>query len=163
MTGTYNFTFTYPDQKYTWTTAQGGSAAYANVTFLGTSATATLTVQQDPVQSTSESPLPTEYWTRPIYGEDYNWYTIGSNWLSSAYLGTFQQSGMNLWQQGGTGPESSHIVWTTPLEDGGVVGGINTGITGATYYSETHHYQLNTGPDQSSEKTLTGTQSDHIG
>lgn len=135
MTGTYNFNFTYPDQKYTWTTAQGGSAAYANVTFLGTSATATLTVQQDSVQSTSDSPLPTEYWTRPIYGEDYNWYVIGSHWLSSAYLGTFQQSGMNLWQQGGTGPESSHIAWTTPLEDGGVAGGINTGIAGATYYS----------------------------
>ncbi len=65
--GTYTFTFNYPDQKYTWTTAQGGSAAYANVTFLGTSATATLTVQQDPVAATADSPLPTEYWTRPIY------------------------------------------------------------------------------------------------
>jgi hypothetical protein len=135
MTGQYNFTFNYPDQKYTWTTAQGGSAAYANVTFLGTSATATLTVQQETVANTPDSPLPTEYWTRPIFGEDYNWYTLGSHWLYGNYLGTFQQSGMNLWQQGGEGPDSSHIVWTTPLEDGGVVGGINTGITGATYYS----------------------------
>jgi outer membrane protein assembly factor BamB len=42
---------------------------------------------------------------------------------------------MNLWQTGGTGPDSSHIVWTAPFEDGGVVGGINTGITGATFYS----------------------------
>ena len=42
---------------------------------------------------------------------------------------------MNLWQQGGTGPDSSHIVWTAPFEDGGVVGGINTGINGATFYS----------------------------
>jgi hypothetical protein len=133
--GTYTFTFNYPDQKYTWTTAQGGSAAYANVTFLGTSATATLTVQQDPVVATGDSPLPTEYWTRPIYGEDSNWYVVGSHWLGSAYLGSFQQSGYSVWQTGGTGPESSHIVWTTPLEDGGVVGGINTGITGATFYS----------------------------
>jgi hypothetical protein len=135
--GTYIFTFTYPDQKYTWTTAQGGSASYANVTFIGTTATATLTVQQDPVAATGGSPLPTEYWTRPIFGEDSNWYTIGSHWLgsTSAYLGTFQQSGYSVWQTGGTGPESSHIVWTTPLEDGGVVGGINTGITGATFYS----------------------------
>ena len=29
----------------------------------------------------------------------------------------------------------SHIVWTAPFEDGGVVGGINTGIDGATFYS----------------------------
>jgi hypothetical protein len=142
--GTYSFTFTYPDQKYTWTTAQGGSAAYANVTFLGTSATATLTVQQDPVASTADSPLPSEYWTRPIYGEDSNWYVVGSHWLGNTasgyapganHFGTFQQSGMSLWQQSGTGPDSSHIVWTAPFEDGGVVGGINTGITGATFYS----------------------------
>jgi hypothetical protein len=135
MVGQYNFTFNYPDQVYTWTTAQGGSAAWANVTFLATSATATLTVQEDPVSRTADSPLPTEYWTRPIYGEDSNWFVVGSHWLSSAYLGAFQQGGLNLWQQGGTGPESSHIVWTAPLEDGGVVGGINTGIDGATYYS----------------------------
>jgi hypothetical protein len=42
---------------------------------------------------------------------------------------------MSLWQQSGTGPDSPHIVWTAPLEDGGVVGGINTGIDGATFYS----------------------------
>jgi hypothetical protein len=142
--GTYTVFFNYPSQKYTWSTAQGGSAAWANVTFLGCNSTATLTVQQDPVAYTQDSPLPTEYWTRPIFGEDSNWWTIGSQWLgsgssytaaSSNYLGDFQQGGMNLWQQGGTGPESSHIVWTTPFEDGGVVGGINTGINGATFYS----------------------------
>ena len=133
--GTYNFTFTYPDQKYTWTTAQGGSAAYANVTFLSASAKATLTVQQEPVSATGDSPLPTEYWTRPIYGEDFNWYTMGSQWLAGNFLGTFQQGGQSLWQQSGTGPESSHIMWTAPLEQGGVVGGLNTGIIGATFYS----------------------------
>ncbi len=142
--GTYTVFFNYPSQKYTWTTAQGGSAAWANVTFLGCNATATLTVQQDPVPYTPDSPLPTEYWTRPIFGEDSNWWTIGSQWLgsgssytaaSSNYLGSFQQGGMNLWQKGGVGPESPHIVWTAPIEDGGVVGGINTGINGATFYS----------------------------
>jgi outer membrane protein assembly factor BamB len=144
MTGTYTFKFTYPDQKYTWNSSQGGNNAYTGVTFLGATATATLTVQQDIVQPTADSPLPTEYWTRPIYGEDYNWYTMGSHWLgntASGYapganqFGTFQQSGMSLWQQSGTGPDSSHIVWTAPFEDGGVVGGINTGITGSTFYS----------------------------
>jgi outer membrane protein assembly factor BamB len=133
--GTYTFNFNYPAQNYTWTTAQGGSAAYFGVTFLGATATGTLTVQQDPVAATGDSPLPTEYWTRPIFGEDSNWYTMGSHWLGGNYEGTFQQSGMNWWQQGGIGPESSHIMWTVPMEEGGVVGGINTGITGATYYS----------------------------
>ena len=133
--GTYHFTFNYPGQNYSWTTAQGGSAAYFNVTFLGATATGTLTVQQDPVSATPDSPLPTEYWTRPIYGEDSSWYILGSNWLGGNFLGTFQQGSQSFWQQSGIGPDSSHIVWTTPMEDGGVVGGINTGITGATYYS----------------------------
>ncbi len=142
--GIYTFDFHYPAQNYTWTTAEGGSAAYYGVVFLAADATATLNVQADPVPITPNSALPTEYWTRPIYGEDYNWYTIGSHWLGSGsssyassanYFGTFQQPGMSLWQTGGTGPESSHIVWTAPLEDGGVVGGINTGIDGATFYS----------------------------
>ena len=81
MIGTYNFTFNYPDQKYTWTTAQGGSAAYANVTFLGC--------------------------------------------------------------QCNSNPDSS----TRP----------------SIYQQQTHLYQLNTGQDQSTAKTTTGTQSDHNG
>lgn len=145
MVGQYNITFSYPDQNYTWTSSTYlGNNAYTGVIFLGATATATLTVQQNPVPLTGDSPLPTEYWTRPIYGEDSSWWTIGSQWLgsgssytaaSSNYFGDFQQGGMNLWQQGGTGPESSHIVWTTPFEDGGVVGGINTGVNGTTFYS----------------------------
>ena len=133
--GKYTFTFTFPDQNYTWTTSQGGTAAYYGVVFLSATATATLNVQQDPVAATANSPLPTEYWTRPIYGEDFNWYVLGSQWLAGNFLGTFQQGGQSLWQQSGTGPDSSHIMWTAPLEEGGVVGGLNTGITGATFYS----------------------------
>ncbi len=142
--GTYTFDFYYPAQNYTWTTAEGGSAAYYGVVFLAANATATLTVQADPVPYTPNSALPTEYWSRPIYGEDFNWYVIGSQWLGSGsssyassanYFGTFQQPGMSLWQTGGIGPDSPHIMWTAPLEDGGVVGGINTGIDGATFYS----------------------------
>jgi outer membrane protein assembly factor BamB len=133
--GTYTFYFEYPSQTYTWTTAEGGSAAYAGVVFLGTNATATLTVQQDAVYGSSDATLPTEYWSRPIYGANDNWYTIASNWLGSNYFGTFQQSGYNLWQTSGSAPTSSHVSWTLPFEDGGVVGGTNTYVDGATYYS----------------------------
>jgi outer membrane protein assembly factor BamB len=133
--GTYTFYFEYPSQNYTWTAAQGGTASYTGVNFLGTNSTATLTVQQDAVPYSSNAALPTEYWSRPIYGANDNWYTIASNWLSSNYFGTFQQSGYNLWQTSGSGPSSSHIAWTTPFEDGGVVGGTNTYVDGATYYS----------------------------
>src|SRR5665648_71423 len=49
--GTYTFDFNYPDQTYTWTSAQGGSNAYTGLIFLGINATATLTVQEDIVQA----------------------------------------------------------------------------------------------------------------
>jgi len=41
----------------------------------------------------------------------------------------------NLWQTGGTGPNSGHILWTKPLEFGGVVGGEEYSIADVTYYS----------------------------
>ena len=134
MTGTYTFQFSYPGQTYTWNATAAQQAAYG-LKVLGANATTTLTVQQDIVSPTQNSPLPTEYWTRPIYGEDFNWYVLGSQWLGGNYLGTFQQGSLNLWQTGGVGPDSPHIMWTSPIESGGVVGGINTGIDGATYYS----------------------------
>jgi hypothetical protein len=132
--GTYTFYFEYPTQTYSWNASTAQKAAYG-IKFLGDNATATLTVQQDAITPTAETPITTEYWSRPIYGEDFSWYVIGSHWLGGNQFGTFQQSNLNLWQQSGTGPGSSHIMWTAPMEDGGVVGGTNTGITGATYYS----------------------------
>jgi hypothetical protein len=119
--GNYTFYFNYPSQNYTWTTAQGGTASYIGVTFLAANATTTLTVQQDAIAPSPDAALPTEYWSRPIYGTNDNWYTIASNWLGGNFLGTFQQSGYNLWQQDGSSPTSSHIMWTAAMEDGGVV------------------------------------------
>jgi len=40
----------------------------------------------------------------------------------------------NLWQQGGVGPNSAHILWTKPIEFGGVVGGPSE-IQDLTFYS----------------------------
>jgi hypothetical protein len=132
--GTYTLKFEYPGQVYTWGSI---NAAYNNTKFLAASATTTLTVQEAPISATPDTPLPTEYWTRPIYGQNHIWSTIGSHWLGSGsnQFGLFQQSGYNLWQQSGTGPGSSHIMWTYPLESGGIVGGTNTGIESSTYYS----------------------------
>ena len=81
-TGNYNFTFNYPEQNYTWTTSQGGTAAYTGVTFLGKPTT---TLKSTKTQSVTPPPtLPTEYWSRPIYGTNDNWYTIASHWLGRA-------------------------------------------------------------------------------
>ena len=131
--GNYTLKFDYGGQIYTW------SGTYQNDTLLPASKTITLTVQEDPIPGAIASyPLPTEYWSYPIEGENTYWYTISSNWLRGGQFGAFQmQTGMNLWQKDGVGPNSAHIMWTNPIEFGGVVPGNSTGgyAAGGTYYS----------------------------
>ncbi|MCW3983345.1 MAG: PQQ-binding-like beta-propeller repeat protein [Candidatus Bathyarchaeota archaeon] len=130
--GTYTLKFEYPGQTYTWGSI---SAAWNNTKFLASSASTTLTVQEEPISGTPVTPLPTEYWSRPIFGQNHAWAQLGSHWLWGAQFGVFQMASYNLWQQSGVGPESSHIMWTYPIESGGVVGGNNVGIDESTYYS----------------------------
>jgi hypothetical protein len=88
-----------------------------------------LTVQEEPVAHYDETPLPTDYWTRPIYNANHLWGAIAGNWLNAADA----PGRINANTQG---PESSHILWTRPFWDGGVAGGsanVNFGPTG--YYS----------------------------
>ncbi|MGB9914779.1 MAG: PQQ-binding-like beta-propeller repeat protein [Candidatus Bathyarchaeales archaeon] len=133
--GIYTLKFDYAGQVYTWN-ATATQRAWTGVRFLPATRTITLTVQAEKIPDPIGSyPLPTEYWTRPIEGQNTVWYTIASNWLGGEHFGRFYvQTGYNLWQQSGTGPESPHILWTKPIEFGGVVGG-NTAIPGETYYS----------------------------
>jgi outer membrane protein assembly factor BamB len=123
--GTYTFVFSYPDMVYSW----GG--AYNNDVFLGaTSQTMTLTVQEEPIPEAPTYPLPTEYWTRPIEGRNTNWFSISSNWLGT---GAPPIATTNF-QQDGIAPNSAHVMWTKPIQEGGVVGGTNVGPAGNTFY-----------------------------
>jgi hypothetical protein len=114
-------------------TPVGPNNDYIGDTYEASSASATLTVQQAPVGIYPPTPLPTRFWTRPIYGENTNWYTISSNWLGSPW-GTNQGYGSDF-PGDAIGPQTSHVMWTKPLQSGGVVGGtINTSILGDTYF-----------------------------
>ncbi len=127
--GTYTLKFEYGGQLYPWN-ATSTQRQWTGDTFLGSSKTITLTVQQEPLpEPRSSYPLPTEYWTRPIEGQNTDWWAISSNWLGGAYT-------LNNIQPDGAGPNTSHIMWTKPVQDGGVVGGsTTTGLDGDTYYS----------------------------
>ena len=127
--GEYTLTFEYGGQEYTWNDTST-QRTWKGDTFLSASKTITLTVQDEPLPDPINSyPLPTEYWTRPIEGQNTDWWSISSNWLSGAYT-------MNRIQTDGAAPNTSHIMWTKPIQDGGVVGGnITTGLNGDTYYS----------------------------
>ena len=135
-TGNYTFKFEYPEQVYTW---GSGANSYNGDIFHSASKTVVLTVQDTPVPAAVDSyPLPTEYWTRPIEGENSYWYTIASNWQGSPYvLGAGAGYGIpGAIQTDGAGPNSSHVMWTKPIQWGGVVGGDRTGdIYGEMWYS----------------------------
>jgi hypothetical protein len=122
--GAYTLTFVYPGQVY----GEGGNgysgSSLINDTYLPSTASTTLTVQQDPIPGAMPSaPLPTEYWTHPIYGQNTDWWTISNNWLGSGspVLGGFTSS--TLFHSDAIGPLTAHVMWTRPLHFGGVVGG----------------------------------------
>jgi hypothetical protein len=123
--GNYTLKFVYPGEVYhypNYTTTHAGvpvssyyaNDAYENDTFLGATAFAQFTVQQDPVAKLPSTPLPTEYWTRPVFGENSAWQPILSNWVGGAQV-------QDRWQKDGAAPTSAHIVWTQPARMGGIL------------------------------------------
>ncbi len=139
--GTYILNFTYPGETYV------GPAPYTNDTFAPAAASTTVTVQTTPIANAlTGAPLPTAYWTRPIYGENTGWYTIASNWLGmgapnyGGYMNTGEDAldGPNTFMQiapgDAVGSQTSHVMWETPLQSGGVVGGSNVAIPGDTFF-----------------------------
>ncbi len=98
---------------------------YYGTTFLASSYTLPIVVRQEP-SNLIDLPLiqyaPTEYWTRPIEGQNTYWANYASNWLGNAHDNDNGGS-ENRFQEDGTAPNSGHILWTRPTEDNGVVGG----------------------------------------
>ncbi len=137
QTGTYTLTFDFPGQTYTWPPFMSmfGPENYLGTVYGSASAVTTVTVQQAPLSGYPTTPLPTQYWTRPIYGLNPNWYTVSSNWLgqgapgySNGLLGASAIADA-------VGSLTSHVMWTAPMEMGGVVGGnIFSAEQGATYF-----------------------------
>jgi outer membrane protein assembly factor BamB len=93
----------------------------ANTTMLASdSDKVTLHVQEEPIKSFPNLPLPTEYWTRPINDQQSNWPSIGGNWLPATNLGpTYNRVAVGNDQA----PKTAHILWAKPLTSGGLVGG----------------------------------------
>jgi hypothetical protein len=164
--GTYTLNFTFPGQpfnEYSHDTIVPGlfgpptPEQYVNDTYLPSSAQTTLTVQQNSVPYYPTTPLPTEYWARPIYGYNSNWFTVSSNWLGSgspvqpsAGTGAIGAYGANSVFSGGAlnrnpgdaiGSLTQHVMWTKPLQQGGIVGGNNFAIQGDSYFEGSAYVQ----------------------
>lgn len=138
--GTYTFNFTFPGQTYTYTDilqsffGPPGPSQYINDTYLPSTASTTITVQETPIEPLPRASLPTEYWARPINGLNPNWYVISSNWLGQGSPNYSTGMSGASFPGDAVGSQTSHIMWTKPLEFGGVVGGNNFELQGDTYF-----------------------------
>ncbi len=153
QTGTYTVKFEFPEQNVN--ASSHVADATANDVYIASSATATFTVQEESIgQPIATYPLPTEYWTRPIYGENSIWFLVSSNWLGTGapgyggFAGTYNYGGNGmLFPYDAIGPETSHVMWTKPLQSGGVVGGDNfQGYEGNTYFEGSAYLQRYSNP-----------------
>jgi len=103
-----------------------------------------VTVQQDLIGYPPLTPLPTEYWTRPIYAQNNElWSAIGGNWLGlgvSTFANTGQYDQQGDYAPYTTAPNSPHILWTKPVAFGGTMGG-EFGSDQQSNYWSTSQYQ----------------------
>jgi len=115
--GIYTFKFSYPGESFA-----NGTFVYSS----SESSVSTLVVQQQEVPSWTETPVPTDYWTRPINAANRLWWSISGNWLIRGYNTTYVQGasdsgkGFNPYSRA---PRAPHVMWTQELALGGLIGG----------------------------------------
>ena len=78
-----------------------------------------LVVQQEPIPGYQPTPLPTEYWQRPVSIENREWASLMGDWVMSS-----NSPNSAYYQPYGGGPESSHILWVKTTGKGGIVGDV---------------------------------------
>ncbi len=138
--GNYTFTFSFPGQVLAGNNLAPGTASnpFINDTYQPSSASTTLTVQQNAIPPIPENPLPTNYWTRPINSVNDNWYTIAGNWLGLG-VSTFANTGMynstGNYNPFTSAPTAPHILWTQPTAPGGQIGGEFGGNAATHFYA----------------------------
>jgi hypothetical protein len=91
-----------------------------------------VTVQADPIEAWAETPLPEEYWTRPINDANRDWYVLAGNWLA----GAAQNVGPTNTFGYGPAPETAHVMWSHQMWTGGIM----DERFGNTGY-QTYHYE----------------------
>ena len=122
--GTYSFVTRFPGQTLTGEPAPPPGTTPRGTEYIGdiylpaTSTAVYVNVQEEPVTEWPESPLPIEYWERPISDASRQWSMIAGNWFGSTSL---QQNGPTSGFAWGEGPESAHIMWTKPYWSGGIM------------------------------------------
>jgi outer membrane protein assembly factor BamB len=121
MTGTYQFQTHFPAQSLDMYAFFGPIIGTYNYSASDSSITY-LVVQTEPIPYFPGFPLPTEYWTRPINAQFYEWVNLTGNWLRPA--GSYNMPPIPKLHSGNSeAPETAHILWTTQYAQGGLTGG----------------------------------------
>jgi hypothetical protein len=140
--GTYSLQVTFPGQ---WANSSAGDMTFFGPVFVdterwfkpSTSTKVALVVQEEPVPGYPDVPLPTDYWTRPIYSENKGWWQISDNWLMQDYDNPQRFfNGQGAFAPYTSAPNSAHVLWTEPITFGGLVGaqfGDRSYYTGLVY------------------------------
>jgi hypothetical protein len=117
--GNYTISCYYPGESF-----ENSQFFKADVAFKAAqSRVATFVVQQEPLHDWVETPLPTEYWTRPIDASNQVWASQTGNWLRMGMGSSSQNRFWTNFQPYGTAPNTAHILWANVFENGGLVGG----------------------------------------
>ena len=130
MTGSYICKAHFPEQVIeAGKTAPG--IAMGTIMLASESAEVELVVQADPIPYYPDSPLPQEYWTRPIDAQLREWSAVTGNWLQASLTSPQVLAG------NAEAPESAHILWTKEVYIGGIAGMEDTGNE-QPYWSFSH-------------------------
>jgi hypothetical protein len=122
IAGNYTVQTHFPEQTVTATSAR--NYPVGTVMLASDSEKLTLVVTEEPRTWYPDEPLPTEYWTRPINQQFRSWGpAVASDWWETP---------PNRYAPYNDAPETPHILWATPLAEGGAVGG-GIGEEGAWY------------------------------
>ena len=110
----------------------------------------TFLVQQESVGFWPDSPMPTEYWTRPVHPQNREWWPLLGNYPPTGVCGiddptwpadtNYYASSQYGYVPYTDAPMSSHIVWKRQYSIGGLIGGSagpvsllhNPGLSGAS-------------------------------
>ncbi|HEX9261124.1 MAG TPA: PQQ-binding-like beta-propeller repeat protein [Candidatus Bathyarchaeia archaeon] len=116
--GTWYVQTNFPGQwfNYSGSDGRGGFVSYSVFLEASTSERLPVIVQADPLPIYPGAPLPTEYWTRPIDTQAYDWSTISGSWFDGSRR-------LPQYMPYNDGPETAHVLWTKAETNGGLVGG----------------------------------------
>jgi outer membrane protein assembly factor BamB len=142
-TGNYTFVVTFGGQTLVGANPPPGGWSPNYEQYIGiyyqpsTSSLQTVEVGEEAVPSIPFNPLPTDYWQRPINMMNSNWNTISGNWFGTV---AFTNGGLGYNATGNfnpytTAPNTAHVLWTTPLAPGGLIGGEYGNTAHSNFYS----------------------------